>query len=76
MEGVTAVASQVQKSNSADLKDIASNVSKEVAAAKAEDAPTLIEKVEEGSKEVAKDVEVGAESAVKEIEAHPELIAE
>jgi hypothetical protein len=58
------------------LKDIASNVSKEAVAAKAENAPTLAEKVEEGSKDVAKDIAVGVESAGKEIEAHPELIAE
>ena len=76
MEEVKAVASQVQKSNAADLKNIVSNVSKEAVAAKAEDHTTLVEKVEEGSKEVAKDVVIGAESAGKEIEAHPELIAE
>lgn len=76
MEEVKVVASQVQKSNSGDLKNIVSNVSKEVAASKAADAPTLVEKVEEASKEVAKDVVIGAESAGKEIEAHPELIAE
>lgn len=52
------------------------NVSKEVAAAKTEDKATLIEKVEEGSKEIAKDVVEGVEEAGNEIEKHPELIAE
>ena len=73
---MTAAASQVQKTNSADLKDIAGNVSKEIIAAKAKDAPTLVEKVEKGSKEAAKDVAAGVESAAKDVEAHPELIAE
>jgi hypothetical protein len=45
-------------------------------ATKAEDAPTLVEKVEKGSKEAAKDVAAGVESAAKDVEAHPELIAE
>jgi hypothetical protein len=76
VEEVKAVASQVQKSNSADLKNIVSSVSKEAAAVKSEDKTTLVEKVEEGSKDVEKDVIAGAESAGKEIEAHPELIAE
>lgn len=66
----------MEKSNSADLKDIVSNVSEEAVAAKAEGITTLAEKIEEGSKEVAKDVVIGAESAGKEIEAHPELLAE
>ena len=73
---MTAAASQVQKTNSADLKDIASNVSQEIVAAKAKDAPTLVEKVEKGSKEAAKDVAAGVESAAKDIEAHQELIAD
>lgn len=76
VEEVKLVASQVQKNNSADLKNIVSNVSKEAVAAKAEDNTTFAEKVEEGIKEVAKDAVIGAESAGKEVEAHPELIAE
>jgi hypothetical protein len=73
---VTAVASQVQKSNSADLKNIASNISKKIIAAKAKNPPTLAEKVEKGSKDATKDVAAGVESAAKDVEAHPELIAE
>jgi hypothetical protein len=58
------------------LKDIVVNVSKELAAAKTEDKATLVEKVEDGAKEVVKDVEDGVEEARKEVEKHPELIAE
>jgi hypothetical protein len=41
-----------------------------------EDGATLVDKVEDGAAGVAKDVVNGVEEAGKEIEKHPELIAE
>jgi hypothetical protein len=66
----------VQAKSAADLKDIASNLGKEVVAAKNDDAPCIVEQVEEAAKEVAGDVAEGAEKAGEAIEAHPELLLE
>jgi BioD-like phosphotransacetylase family protein len=70
------VATQVQAKSAADLKDIASNLGKEVVAAKNDDAPGIIEQVEEAAREVAEDVAEGVEKAGEAIEEHPELLLE
>jgi gas vesicle protein len=76
IESATEVVTQVAKSNSGDLKTIESSVVKEAVSATKENAPNLRDKVQDGVSDVATEVVKGAQSAVKAVEQHPELIAE
>lgn len=76
VESATAVVTQVAKSSAGDLKTIESSVVKEAVTATDKDAPSLLDKVQDGMMDVASEVVKGAESAVEAVEQHPEVIVE